>query len=100
MDKNEDGIPDFEDLDDEPQIYSKLVEDLEKTRNFLEQNYRQSLLKAGRIQTWSHFGLPNVAATNTPQLDSYMKTKVNNVTTSMDKELAKIKTFVGVVVLC
>ena len=36
MDKNEDGIPDFEDLDDEPQIYSKLVEDLEKTRNFLE----------------------------------------------------------------
>ena len=41
MDKNEDEIPDyereidFEDLDDEPQMNSKLVENLEKTRTFL-----------------------------------------------------------------
>ena len=42
MDKNEDEIPDyereinFEDFNDEPQIDSKFVENLEKIRTFLE----------------------------------------------------------------
>ena len=79
----------FEDDLDESQVYTtKLVNVSEKTKNFLEESCRRSLPNSTRIQMRSRFGLPKVAATKTPQLDSHMKTEINSVAKSTDRELA------------
>ena len=52
MDENEDKREiDFEDLDNKPQVDSKLVKVLEKTRTLLEESCRQSLPNANHIHT-------------------------------------------------
>ena len=88
MDENEDKREiDIEDLDNKPQVDSKLVKVSEKTR-------RAADGVCLMLTTSKHcFELPKVAATKTPQLDSYIKTEVS-VTKSTDRELARIQTFV------
>ena len=45
-------------------------------------------------QTQIRFGLQKVVATRTPQLDPFMTTKFNSATKLLNKELARIQTFV------
>lgn len=94
----ENKTPDYEKEihfeDEDSQCETKLVEVSEKTKSFMEESCRRSLPNSSRIQTWSRFGLPKVAATRTPQLDPFVKTEVNSATKLTDRKLARIQTFV------
>ena len=96
MDEDENELPDYEaeiTFDDEDET-PKLVEVSEKTKEFLEECCGRSLTNANRIKTRSRFPLPKVAATKTPQLDAFMKTEISSSTKALDKDLAKVQTFV------
>ena len=96
MDEDENKLPDYEEERkfDDKEENPKLVKVSEKTKEFLEECCGRSLTNANRIKTRSSFSLPKVAATKTPLLDVFMKTEVSSSTKSLDKDLAKIQTFV------
>ena len=67
---------------------------MEETRKLLEESCTQRVQNSSRIKKRSHYPLPKVAATRTPQLDGFMRLEVSNVIKAGDKELAKLQTFV------
>ena len=73
---------------------SNLVEVSEKTKKLLEVKFTQSVANDERKRAKGRFLHPKVAAVKTPRLDDFLKQEVTNSTKSLDKELAKIQTFV------
>ena len=73
---------------------TKLVEVSKETKKLLTSKCTRRVKNAERLQTRSHYPLPKVPATRTPQLDSYLKSEISQGTKAGDKDLARIQTFV------
>ena len=73
---------------------TKLVEVSKETKKLLTSMCTRRVKNAERLQTRSHYPLPKVPATRTPQLDSYLKSEISQGTKAGDKDLARIQTFV------
>ena len=71
-----------------------LVEVSEETHRFLTATCTQSVLNETRRCVRSRFPLPRVATTKSPNTDVFMRTEISSGARSLDKELAKIQTFV------
>ena len=84
----------FNDSDNEGQPPSKLVKVSEATKTFLKVSCTTHLPNSGHLQIRDAYSLPQVPATRTPQLDSYLKPEISQQGKAADKELAKVQTFV------
>ena len=84
----------FNDSDNEGQPPCKLVKVSEATETFLKGLCTTHLPNSGRLQIRDAYSFPQVPATRTPQLDSYLKPKISLQGKAADKELAKVQTFV------
>ena len=97
-----DETPDYNELltwgdpDDEerPTTSSNLVAVSESTELLIKEACTKKLPNSARLQTRNAFPLPQVAATRTPQLDSFIKPEVPQPVKTCDKEWARIQTFV------
>ena len=77
-------------LDDQ---HSKLTELLDENNALVATAFMQSMDSATRQQAWSRFSPPSAAALRTPRLDDVLKAKASPTGKSLDKELAKVQTF-------
>lgn len=79
---------------DEEEENPKLVEVSEKTQSLLVEACTRSVPNNVRRKTRSAYPLPKVAATKTPQMDTFLKTDLSPASKALDKDLAKLQTFV------
>ena len=79
--------------EDDPAEYD-LVEVSEETHTLLTTSCTRSVPNEARRCTRSRYKLPKVAATRTPRLDHFMKSGTSQGAKSLDKDLARIQTFV------
>ena len=84
----------FNDSDNEGQLPCKLVKVSEATETFLKGSCATCFPNSGRLQIRDAYSLPQVPATRTPQLDSYLKPEISQQGKVADKELAKVQTFI------
>ena len=84
----------FNDLDNEGQPPSKLAKMSETTEAFLKGLRTTCLPNSGRLQIGDAYSLPQVPATRTPKLDSYLKPEISQQGKAADKDLAKVQIFV------
>ena len=80
--------------DEDDPVESDLVEVSEETRALLTTSCTRSVPNETRRRTRSRYKLPKVAATRTPRLDHFMKSETSLGAKSLDKDLARIQTFV------
>ena len=73
---------------------SNLAAVSEKTESLVKEACTKRLINSARLQTRNVFPLPQVAATRTPQLDSFIKPEVPQLVKTSDKEWARVQTFV------
>ena len=66
----------------------------EETESLVTETYTKRFQNCVLLQTRNPFPLPQVAATRAPQLDSFIKLEISQPVMTIDKELAKIQTFV------
>ncbi len=64
-----------------------------ESAKFLNECCKQSFTNPGRLEIRNKYPLPKVAATRTPQLDSYMKAELSATTKTADRELARLQSF-------
>ena len=69
------------------------VEVSDGTKKLLESVCTQSVPNSSRIGILKSFGKPKVPQTKTPRLDDYLKEEVSKKCKQLDKELAKVHTF-------
>ena len=74
--------------------HTNLREVSEETRKLLEDKCTRSVPNDQRLKIRNNYPLPRVPATRTPQMDSYLKPEVPTSVKSLDKELAKVQSFV------
>jgi hypothetical protein len=82
---------------EDPMDFSKEVtweDDSEKTKSLLTKACTCRLNNSMRLSHRSSHPLPKVPATRTPQLDPVMKSETSAAVKAVDKELARIQTFV------
>jgi hypothetical protein len=72
----------------------KLREVSEKTKSLLTKACTCRLNNSTRLSHRSSHPLPKVSATRTPQLDPVMKSETSAAVKAVDKELARLQTFV------
>ena len=87
----------WRDSDDEAEdrpTTSNLAAVSEKTKSLVKEACTKRLINSARLQTRNVFPLPQVAATRTPQLDSFIKLEVPQLVKTSDKEWARLQTFV------
>ena len=85
----------WRDLDNEERpISSNLAAVSESTESLVKEACTKRLPNGARLQTRNAFPLPQVVATRTPQLDSFIKLEVSQPVKTSDKEWARIQTFV------
>ena len=96
-----DETPDYNELfawgdsdNEECPISSNLAAVSESTASLVKEACTKRLPNGARLQTRNAFPLPQVVATRTPQLDSFIKLEVSQPVKSSDKEWARIQTFV------
>lgn len=92
-------VPNFEeplhwDSDEGERPATRLLTVSEETESLLKEACTKRLLNSARLQTRNTFQLPQVAATRTPQLDSFIKPEISQPIKTADKELGKLQTFV------
>ena len=83
-----DEIITFEDQGFEGRPTSKVVEVSKETELLVKGACTKRLSNNTRLQIRNTFPLPQVAASRTPQLDSFIKPKVPQSSKTADKELA------------
>ena len=66
----------------------------EETESSVKEACTKRLPNSARLQTRNAFPLPQVAATRTLQLDSFIKPEISQAVKTVDKELARLQTFV------
>ena len=93
--------PDYSELlawgdsdNEERPISSNLAAVSESTESLVKEACIKRLPNNARLQTRNAFPLPQVVATRTPQLDSFIKLEVSQPIKTLDKEWARIQTFV------
>ena len=85
----------FSDEEDGGDEYSELlVEVSEKTEKLLKDSCTRSMTNESRKRTRNNFKLPKVSATRTPRLDDFIKAETHQSAKSLDKDLARIQSFV------
>lgn len=72
---------------------SKLTELSDETNALVTTAFTQSVDNATRQQARSRFILPSAVALKTPRLDDVLKAEASPTAKSLDKELAKVQTF-------
>ena len=93
--------PDYSELlawgdsdNEERPISSNLAAVSESTESLVKEACIKRLPNNARLQTRNAFPLPQVVATRTPQLDNFIKLEVSQPIKTLDKEWARIQTFV------
>lgn len=72
----------------------QLVDVSEETGKLLTDSCTRSVTNESRKRTRDSFRLPKVPATRTPRLDHFIKAEASQTAKSLDKDLARIQTFV------
>ena len=73
---------------------SELLEISEETHKFFTTSCTRSVLNKARKHARSRYPLPKEVATKTPSLDLFMRLEISTGAKALDKDLAKIQTFV------
>ncbi len=67
----------------------------ERTRRFLTEKFLKPLPNEARLRVRRLFALPDVEATNVPQMDFFVKSHASNAAKSIDRELAKLQALIN-----
>ena len=81
----------FPDSDEEDQSDARLAEVSEKTKKLLEDSCTRRLQNSSRVKKRSHYPLPKVAATRTPQLEAFLRPEVSNAAKAAIKTWLKCR---------
>lgn len=80
--------------DEEECLTTNLMAVSKETESLVKEAYTKWFLNSARLQNRNLFTLPHVAATRTPQHNSFIKPEVPPPVKTIDKELEKLQTFV------
>ena len=87
-------LPGGDSDNEERPISSNLAAVSESTESLVKEACTKRLPNSARLQTRNAFPLPQVVATRTPQLDSFIKLEISQPVKTSDKEWARIQTFI------